>query len=89
MIVVDAERCAAALPFDELIAALARQFRTGCRMPDRHVHEIGPGPDEPQAQGGTVLIMPARAEVAAVRRIVMTLPSSAASGTPDSASNNA
>ncbi len=59
MIVVDAERCAAALPFDELIAALARQFRTGCRMPDRHVHEIGPGPDEPQAQGGTVLIMPA------------------------------
>lgn len=59
MIVIDADRCAEALPFDRLIAALARQFRAGCRMPERHVHEIAAAPGEPKAQGGTVLIMPA------------------------------
>lgn len=59
MIVIDAERCAEALAFDRLIPALQDQFRSGCQMPERHVHQIAPAPDEPQAQGGTVLIMPA------------------------------
>ncbi len=59
MIVIDAERCAEALPFDRLIPALAGQFGTGCRMPERHVHPIAAAPDEPRAQGGVVLIMPA------------------------------
>jgi ornithine cyclodeaminase/alanine dehydrogenase-like protein (mu-crystallin family) len=51
MIVVDAARAAAALPFTELVPALREAFARGCVVPARHVHE--------PAEGVTSLVMPA------------------------------
>ena len=43
-----------ALPFDLLIARLREMFRSGCKVPARHVHIV-----ESETSQGTVLIMPA------------------------------
>jgi len=68
-----------ALPFPELIEALADMFRKGCEMPVRHHHDMKV-PDEPDA---TMLIMPAwvPGEHAGVK-IVNVMPGNAAWGEP-------
>ncbi|WP_417679820.1 ornithine cyclodeaminase family protein [Roseibium sp.] len=68
-----------ALPFPELIEALAEMFRKGCEMPVRHHHDMKV-PDEPDA---TMLIMPAwvPGEHAGVK-IVNVMPGNAAWGEP-------
>jgi ornithine cyclodeaminase/alanine dehydrogenase-like protein (mu-crystallin family) len=55
MIVFDEAQTRAALPYPELIDALADMFAQGCEMPVRHHHEIGVR-GEPDA---TLLLMPA------------------------------
>src|SRR5512133_2756310 len=55
MLVFDATATREALSFDRLIPALRDMFATGCQVPPRHVHEIGPAGHELM----TSLIMPA------------------------------
>jgi ornithine cyclodeaminase len=55
MKIIDRDGTRQALPFDALIAVIARMFVSGCRVPPRHVHTVGDG----KGAEGTVLIMPA------------------------------
>ncbi|NKK66561.1 ornithine cyclodeaminase family protein [Rhizobium leguminosarum bv. viciae] len=55
MLVLDEEQTRAALPWPELIEAIARMFQSECVMPVRHQHEMAV-PDEESA---TLLLMPA------------------------------
>lgn len=55
MIVLDQTQTRAALPWEPLIEALGGMFRSDCRMPVRHHHDVAV-PGEPDA---TLLLMPA------------------------------
>lgn len=55
MKIFDADATRGALPLDRLVAALRAMFAAGCKVPQRHVHEIA-GPDGSVL---TSLIMPA------------------------------
>ncbi|KZM48293.1 ornithine cyclodeaminase family protein [Labrenzia sp. OB1] len=55
MLLLSEDQTRNALPFPELIDALADMFRTGCEMPTRHHHDMAV-PGEPDA---TMLLMPA------------------------------
>jgi len=55
MQVIDATATRDALPFERLIPALAAMFASGCTVPTRHVHVVGP----PAGEHFTSLIMPA------------------------------
>lgn len=54
-LILDADQTAAKLPFLRLVAALQREFATGCQTPARHHHTIA-SKGEPD---GTLLLMPA------------------------------
>ncbi|WP_298820762.1 ornithine cyclodeaminase family protein [uncultured Roseibium sp.] len=55
MLLLNEDQTRDALPFPDLIDALAEIFRTGCKMPTRHHHDMEI-PGEPDA---TLLLMPA------------------------------
>ncbi|MBB4237216.1 ornithine cyclodeaminase family protein [Rhizobium esperanzae] len=55
MLVLDEEQTRAALPWPELIEAIARMFQSECVMPVRHHHEM----DVPNEESATLLLMPA------------------------------
>lgn len=55
MLLLSEDQTRDALPFPDLIDALADMFRTGCEMPTRHHHDMEV-PGEPDA---TMLLMPA------------------------------
>ncbi|NEI51319.1 ornithine cyclodeaminase family protein [Rhizobium ruizarguesonis] len=55
MLVLDEEQTRAALPWPELIEAIARMFQSECVMPVRHHHEM----EVPDEEGATLLLMPA------------------------------
>ena len=71
---LDEAAVAAALPWEGLHAALRGIFATGCIAPLRHAH--------PMAEGGTLLLMPARNETHAGVKIVHVAPGNAARGLP-------
>lgn len=75
MIVLDAARVAAALPWPALGDALAAMFRAGCEAPLRHRHALG--------DSGTLLLMPAwQAGGFCGVKIVQVHPGNAARGAP-------
>ncbi len=53
MLVLDEEQTRAALPWPELIEAIARMFQSECVMPVRHHHEM----DVPDEESATLLLM--------------------------------
>ncbi|NLS05932.1 ornithine cyclodeaminase family protein [Rhizobium sp. P32RR-XVIII] len=55
MLVLDETRTRAALPWAELIEAIAAMFNDGCIMPVRHHHDM----DVPGEENATLLLMPA------------------------------
>lgn len=55
MLVLDEEQTRAALPWPELIEAIARMFQSECVMPVRHHHEM----EVPDEESATLLLMPA------------------------------
>ncbi|SCB61412.1 ornithine cyclodeaminase [Rhizobium aethiopicum] len=55
MLVLDEERTRAALPWPELIEAIARMFQSDCVMPVRHHHDMA----VPNEENATLLVMPA------------------------------
>jgi ornithine cyclodeaminase len=55
MLVLDEAETRAALPWPELIEAIAAMFRSGCAMPARHHHEM----EMPDEENATLLLMPA------------------------------
>lgn len=55
MLVLDEEQTRAALPWQELIEAIATMFQSECVMPVRHHHEM----DVPGEESATLLLMPA------------------------------
>lgn len=55
MLVLDEEQTRAALPWPELIEAIARMFQSECVMPVRHHHEM----EVPGEESATLLLMPA------------------------------
>lgn len=55
MLVLDETRTRAALPWAELIEAIAAMFNDGCAMPVRHHHNM----DVPGEENATLLLMPA------------------------------
>ncbi len=55
MLLLTEDQTRDALPYPDLIDALAKMFRSGCVMPTRHHHDMEI-PGEPDA---TVLLMPA------------------------------
>ena len=57
MQILDADATRRLLPFDRLIEALRAKFIEGCEVPLRHAHAISGATG--QAQGGTLLLMPA------------------------------
>lgn len=79
MLLLSQDETREALPFPELIDALAEMFRKGCEMPVRHHHDMKV-PGEPEA---TMLLMPAwvPGEYAGVK-IVNVAPGNAARGEP-------
>lgn len=71
---IDAAATRAALPFDQLIAALETAFIDGCTAPPRHLHRIG--------ELGTSLIMPAWQERYFGIKTVNIFPGNSARGLP-------
>ncbi|POF29244.1 bifunctional Delta(1)-pyrroline-2-carboxylate/Delta(1)-piperideine-2-carboxylate reductase [Roseibium marinum] len=55
MLLLSEDQTRDALPFPDLIDALAEMFRTGCEMPTRHHHDM----EVPGEPDGTMLLMPA------------------------------
>ncbi|MBB2680165.1 UNVERIFIED_ORG: ornithine cyclodeaminase [Rhizobium esperanzae] len=55
MLVLDEQQTRAALPWPELIAAIADMFGSDCVMPVRHHHEM----EVPNEESATLLLMPA------------------------------
>lgn len=55
MLLLSEDQTRDALPFPDLIDALAEMFRSGCVMPTRHHHDF----DIPGEPDGTMLLMPA------------------------------
>jgi len=55
MLVLDEEQTRAALPWPELIEAIATMFQSECVMPVRHHHEM----EVPNEESATLLLMPA------------------------------
>jgi ornithine cyclodeaminase len=70
---VDAAATRAALPFEQLMPALARAFAAGAHVPPRHVHTL---------DGGTVLIMPAWQSRFLGIKTINIFPGNAAQGLP-------
>ena len=78
MLVIDAARVAASLPFERLIPALREAFASGAEVPPRHHHAI----EQPGAPAATLLLMPAwRGGVLGVK-VVSVFPGNAARGAP-------
>ncbi|MBX4958460.1 ornithine cyclodeaminase family protein [Rhizobium lentis] len=55
MLVLDEEQTRAALPWPDLIEAIARMFQSDCVMPVRHHHDM----EVPGEESATLLLMPA------------------------------
>lgn len=76
--VYSADEVHAALPWDELVDALAHGFAQGAQVPVRHAHALDtePGGDA----GGTLLLMPAWSAHALGVKLVTVMPGNAARG---------